>query len=47
MSAKKNLKRLREELIRFENAMEELHFFKLVAEDLKSFKRMINLKRYD
>ncbi|MEM3601263.1 MAG: hypothetical protein QW222_08070 [Candidatus Bathyarchaeia archaeon] len=47
MSDKKSLKRLREELIRFENAMEELHFLKLVTEDLKSFKRMIRLKRYD
>jgi hypothetical protein len=36
-----------EEFLRFEKAMEELHFLKLVAKDLQSFRRMIRVKRYD
>jgi len=41
------LKRLREELLKFERTMEELHLLKLIAEDLKSFRKMIKLRRYD
>jgi hypothetical protein len=41
------LQKLREEFLKFERTMEELYFLKLVAEDLKSFRRMIKLKRYD
>ncbi|MCW3993547.1 MAG: hypothetical protein NWE85_03145 [Candidatus Bathyarchaeota archaeon] len=41
------LQKLREEFLKFQRTMEELYFLKLVAEDLKSFRRMIKLKRYD
>jgi len=41
------LQKLREEFLKFERTMEELYLLKLVAEDLKSFRRMIKLKRYD
>jgi hypothetical protein len=43
----RSLNRIREELIKFEKTMEELRLLKDVAEDLKSFRRMIKLKRYD
>jgi len=41
------LQKLREEFLKFERTMEELYLLKLVAEDLRSFRRMIKLKRYD
>ncbi len=41
------LQRISEEFLRFQKTMEEIHFLKLVAEDLRSFKKMIRLKRYD
>jgi len=44
---RKTLQKLREEFLKFERTMEELHFLKLIAEDLKSFRKMIKLKRYD
>ena len=48
MSENRNtLQKLRKEFLKFERTMEELHFLKLIAEDLKSFRRMIKLKRYD
>jgi len=37
----------REEFARFERTMEELHFLKQVAQDLKSFREMIKLRKYD
>lgn len=43
----KTLQKLREEFLKFESTMEELYFLKLIAEDLKSFREMIKLKRYD
>ena len=43
----KVLKRIREELAGFNRTMEELYLLKSVAEDLKSFRRMIKVKRYD
>jgi len=39
--------KIREEFARFERAMEELHFLRHVAKDLKSIRRMIRLKKYD
>jgi hypothetical protein len=36
-----------EEFIRFEITMEELHILKLVASDLKNYRKMIKLKKYD
>jgi len=41
------LKKIGEEFERFERTMEELRFLKIVAQDLRSFRRMIRLKRYD
>jgi hypothetical protein len=41
------LQKLHEEFTDFHKTMEELHLLKLVAADLKSYRRMIHLKRYD
>ncbi|MGC9345981.1 MAG: hypothetical protein ACP5ER_04220 [Candidatus Bathyarchaeales archaeon] len=41
------LQKLHEEFVRFERTMDELYFLKRVSEDLKSFRKMIKLKRYD
>jgi len=41
------VKKVWEEFARFERTMEELHFLKQVAQDLKSFREMIKLKKYD
>jgi hypothetical protein len=38
---------LREEFAIFERTMEELYLLKRVAADLKSYRKMIRLKRYD
>jgi len=43
----RSLRKLQEEFVKFERTMEELHFLKLVADDLKSFRKMIELKKYD
>jgi hypothetical protein len=40
-------KKIREELAKFERTMEELHFLKQVSQDLRSFREMIKLKKYD
>ncbi|MDI6904356.1 MAG: hypothetical protein QMD13_02525 [Candidatus Bathyarchaeia archaeon] len=42
-----SLQKIREEFAKFEKTMEELYFLKLVAQDLKSFREMIKLKKYD
>jgi hypothetical protein len=39
--------KIREESIKFEKTMEELHFLKQVAQDLKSLREMIKLRKYD
>jgi len=44
---KRLLQKLYEEFAKFERTMEELYLLKRVAEDLKSFRKMIKLKRYD
>jgi hypothetical protein len=41
------LKKLNEQFIEFQKTMEELYFLKRVAADLKSYRRMIRLRRYD
>jgi hypothetical protein len=41
------LQKLHEEFTGFHKSMEELYLLKLVAADLKSYRRMIHLKRYD
>ncbi len=37
----------REELVKFEKTMEELHLLKSVSKDLKNYRKMIKLKKYD
>jgi len=41
------LEKLQHEFARFQKEMEELHFLRRVADDLKSFRKMITLKKYD
>ena len=40
-------RKIREELFNLRKTMEELRFLRNVAKDLKSFKEMIKLKKYD
>jgi hypothetical protein len=42
-----HLRRIREEFARFERTMEELRLLRSVAQDLKSFRKMMKVKRYD
>jgi len=42
-----SIKKIREEFAKFERTMEELHFLKQVAHDLKNFREMLKLRRYD
>jgi hypothetical protein len=39
--------RVHEEITNFQKTMEELYLLKLVAADLRSFRKMLRLKRYD
>ena len=39
--------KLHKEFANFRNTMDELYLLKRVAADLKSYRRMIKLKRYD
>jgi len=41
------VKRVQEELTKFEDTMEELRALRSVADELRSFRKMIKLKRYD
>jgi hypothetical protein len=41
------IRKIREEFTNFERAMEEVHILKQVAQDLKNFRHMIRLKKYD
>jgi ABC-type uncharacterized transport system fused permease/ATPase subunit len=41
------VKRVQEELTKFEDTMEELQALRSVADELRSFRKMIKLKRYD
>jgi hypothetical protein len=41
------LKEFHKEFTNFQKTMEELYLLKRVAADLKSYRRMIHLKRYD
>jgi hypothetical protein len=43
----KGLEKLYEELALFERTMEELRFLRLVAQDLKSFRKMLRFRKYD
>jgi len=44
---RKPFERLYEEFAKFEKTMEELRFLKLVAQDLKSFRKMLRFRKYD
>ncbi|MGD8566170.1 MAG: hypothetical protein PVF96_07470 [Candidatus Bathyarchaeota archaeon] len=44
---RQTIHKIREEFIKYEKAIEELRFLKLVSEDLKNFKKMINLQKFD
>ena len=35
------------EMAKFKKAMEEINMLKLVSEDLKSFRRMVKIKKFD
>jgi hypothetical protein len=41
------IQKISEEFINFRKTMEELYMLKRVASDLKSYRRMIKLKKYD
>lgn len=41
------LDKLHQEFTKFETTMEELYMLKRVADDLKSYRKMIKLKKYD
>ena len=41
------VRKIRDEFAKFERTMEELHFLKQVAQDLKNFREMMQLKKYD
>jgi hypothetical protein len=44
---KANIQRLHEEFTKFETSMQELRLMKQLATDLRNYRRMINLKKYD
>jgi hypothetical protein len=44
---KADIEKLNEEVLNFRKTMYELYILKRVAADLRSYRRMINLKRYD
>jgi len=41
------VQKINDEFINFRKTMEELYMLKRVASDLKSYRRMIKLKKYD
>ncbi len=47
MSKERALRRVHEEIEKFEKTMEELKMLKCVSEDLRSYRRMIQIKKYD
>jgi hypothetical protein len=40
-------RKVHEELAKFEKTMEELHLLKHVSKDLKNYRKMIRVKKYD
>jgi hypothetical protein len=40
-------RKIHEEMAKFEKTMEELYLLKCVSQDLKNYRKMIRLKRYD
>jgi len=48
MTQEKTLHRqVKEEMTKFEKTIEELHLLKSVSKDLKNYRKMIKLKKYD
>jgi len=47
MSKERALHKVHEEIAKFEKTMEELRMLKCVSEDLKSYRKMIRIKKYD
>ncbi|HII86049.1 TPA: hypothetical protein HA273_05715 [Candidatus Bathyarchaeota archaeon] len=47
MSKERSLRRVHEEIAKFEKTMEELRMLKCVSEDLRSYRKMIRIKKYD
>ena len=48
MAKEKTLHReVNEEMTKFEKTMEELHLLKRISKDLKNYRKMIKLKKYD
>jgi hypothetical protein len=41
------LQKIHEEITKFEKTMEELRLLKNVSQDLKNYRKMIKLKKYD
>jgi hypothetical protein len=41
------LQKINEEFMKFARMMEELHFLRYVAKDLKNFREMIKIRKYD
>ncbi|NIQ07058.1 MAG: hypothetical protein GWO20_15430 [Candidatus Korarchaeota archaeon] len=41
------IQKIREEFLKFERTMAELHLMRQIAEDLKNYREMIKLKKYD
>jgi hypothetical protein len=41
------VEKIHEEFVSFSKTMEELHMLKRVASDLRSYRKMIKLKKYD
>jgi hypothetical protein len=39
--------KVHDEMTKFEKTMEDLHLLKSVSKDLKSYRKMITLKKYD
>jgi len=44
---KKLHRKVHEEITKFEKTMEELHLLKSVSKNLKNYRKMIKLKKYD
>jgi len=42
-----SLQKIHEEFAKFEKAMEELNLLRQVAQDLRNFREMMKLKKYD
>ena len=42
-----HLEKIFEEIVKFKSTMQELHFLRQVSQDLKNFRHMIKLKKYD